>query len=237
MSSNTNRRGRHPYSRPPPPNNPDGQWVHDMAPGSAEEHKARPINSTTGDESARLLVSNLHYEVTEKDLSMIFGTIGTLSCEPTIRVCTALRSLNWRRQRNIYSCERCETCSKAIGWGHGEAMVVKLDSPPPGSRHQPTGRNATNTLLSRMEKKPLVDRLAEGAREASKKNTNDKAGPGPGPGPARSVRGKGKPTGGKGPRAKPAPKTAEDLDKELEAFMGEGDTKGENNKEEDISMA
>ncbi|CAE6429192.1 unnamed protein product [Rhizoctonia solani] len=225
-------------SRPPPPNNPDGQWVHDMAPGSAEEHKARPINSTTGDESARLLVSNLHYEVTEKDLSMIFGTIGTLSCEPTIRYDRSGRSTGVANVTFTHARDAKLAQKQLDGvMAKGEAMVVKLDSPPPGSRHQPTGRNATNTLLSRMEKKPLVDRLAEGAREASKKNTNDKAGPGPGPGPARSVRGKGKPTGGKGPRAKPAPKTAEDLDKELEAFMGEGDTKGENNKEEDISMA
>ncbi|CCO29372.1 hypothetical protein BN14_03383 [Rhizoctonia solani AG-1 IB] len=86
MSSNTNRRARHPYTRPPPPNNPGGQWVHDMAPGSTEDRKPRPaVSSGTGDEPARLLVSNLHYEVTEKDLSSIFGTIGTLLREPTIR--------------------------------------------------------------------------------------------------------------------------------------------------------
>jgi hypothetical protein len=104
-----------------------------------------------------------------------------------------------------------------------------------------------------MEKKPLVDRLAEG--EGSKKcatfhfgnhdtyitggffyrNTNDKASPGPGP--TRSARGRGKPAGGKGPRTRAAPKTAEDLDKELEAFMGDGDSKDEKSKEEDVSMA
>ncbi|KAF8761168.1 C-terminal duplication domain of Friend of PRMT1 [Rhizoctonia solani] len=160
-------------------------------PGSAEEHKARPINSTTGDESARLLVSNLHYEVTEKDLSMIFGTIGTLSCEPTIRYDRSGRSTGVANVTFTHARDAKLAQKQLDGvMAKGEAMVVKLDSPPPGSRHQPTGRNATNTLLSRMEKKPLVDRLAEGAREASKKNTNDKAGPGPGP--ARSVRGKGK---------------------------------------------
>ncbi|CAE6418987.1 unnamed protein product [Rhizoctonia solani] len=235
MSSNTNRRARHPYTRPPPPNNPGGQWVHDMAPGSTEDRKPRPaVSSGTGDEPARLLVSNLHYEVTEKDLSSIFGTIGTLLREPTIRYDRSGRSTG---VANItYSHARdAKLAQKQLDgvMAKGEAMVVKLDSPPPGARPQPTGRNSTNSLLNRMEKKPLVDRLAEG--EGSKKNTNDKASPGPGP--TRSARGRGKPAGGKGPRTRAAPKTAEDLDKELEAFMGDGDSKDEKSKEEDVSMA
>ena len=41
----------------------------------------------------------------------------------------------------------------------------------------------------------------------------------------------------KGTKAKTAPKTAEDLDKELEAFMGEGDSKeAPKDKEEDVAM-
>ncbi|KEP55784.1 RNA recognition motif protein [Rhizoctonia solani 123E] len=233
MSSNTSRRGRHPYSRPPPPNNPDGQWVHDMAPGSTEDRKPRPISSNTGgDEPARLVVSNLHYEVTEKDLSSIFGTIGTLLREPTIRYDRSGRSTGVATIMFTHAKEAKLAQKQLDGvMAKGEAMVVKFDSPSPSSRAQPAGRNATNTLLSRMDKKPLVDRMSEG--DASKKNTDDKAGPGP----ARGARGRGKQVGGKAPRAKAAPKTAEDLDKELEAFMGEGDAKGEKDKEEDVSMA
>lgn len=52
----------------------------------------------------------------------------------------------------------------------------------------------------------------------------------------RNAREKGKQAPAKGPKAKPAPKTAEDLDKELEAFMGEGDSKAPKDKEEDIAM-
>ena len=87
MSSNSQRRGRKPYSvssknivlccllmfpqRPPPADESgDGQWVHDMAPGADEGRKPRPNNSNTGNEPTRLLVSNLHYEVTQKDLSV-----------------------------------------------------------------------------------------------------------------------------------------------------------------------
>ncbi|CAE6533284.1 unnamed protein product [Rhizoctonia solani] len=232
MSSNTSRRGRHPYSRPPPPNDPDGQWVHDMAPGSTEDRKPRPTNSSTGDEPARLVVSNLHYEVTQKDLSSIFGTIGTLLREPTIRYDRSGRSTGVATVMFAHVREARLAQKQLDGvMAKGQAMVVKFDSPPPGSRPQSTGRNSTNTLLSRMEKKPLADRMSEG--DTSKQNTNDKAAPGP----ARSARGKGKQAGGKGPRIKPAPKTAEDLDKELEAFMGDGDAKAEKDKEEDISMA
>ncbi|CAE6535332.1 unnamed protein product [Rhizoctonia solani] len=232
MSSNTNRRGRQPYSRPPPPNDPDGQWVHDMAPGSAEERKPRPISSSTGDEPARLIVSNLHYEVTQKDLASIFGTIGTLLREPTIRYDRSGRSTGVATIVFTHTREAKLAQKQLDGvMAKGEAMVVKLDSPPPSSRPQPTGRNSTSTLLSRMEKKPLVDRMSEGG--ASKKNTNDKAGPGP----VRNARVGGKQVGGKGPRVKSAPKTAEDLDKELEAFMGEGDAQAEKEKGEDVSMA
>ncbi|KAJ1311223.1 hypothetical protein OPQ81_009723 [Rhizoctonia solani] len=216
MSSNTNRRGRHPYSRPPPPSDPDGQWVHDMAPGSAEDRKPRPVSTNTGDEPARLLVSNLHYEVTQKDLASIFGNIGTLLREPTIRYDRSGRSTGVATVVFTHARDANLAQKRLDGvMAKGEAMVVKLDSAPPGSRPQLTGRNSTNTLLSRMDKKPLVDRMSEG--DASKKNTNDK----PGPGPTRGTRGRGE----------------TDLDKELEAFMGEGDAKAEKDKDQDVSMA
>lgn len=91
MSSNSERRGRKPYAvslttasphvflmfsqRPPPPDESgDGQWVHDMAPSANESRKPRPNTSNTGSEPTRLLVSNLHYEVTQKDLSVCLTT-------------------------------------------------------------------------------------------------------------------------------------------------------------------
>ena len=234
MSSNTNRRGRQPYSRPPPPNDADGQWVHDMAPGSGgstEERKPRP--STGGNEPARLIVSNLHYEVTQKDLSSIFGTIGTLLREPTIRYDRSGRSTGVATVVFTHARDAKLAQKQLDGvLAKGEAMSIKLDSAPPSSKGQASGgRASTNTLLSRMDKKPLADRMSEG--DAPKKGANDK------PGPARNPRGKGKqgPGGGKGGRVKSAPKTAEDLDKELEAFMGDGDAKGEKDKEEDVAMA
>lgn len=125
-------------------------------------------------------------------------------------------------------------------------MSIKIDSTPQGSKAQASGgRASTNTLLSRMDKRPLADRMSEGdapnkygftcvwvssPTHAFLRGADEK------PGPVRNPRGKGKQGGGKGGRVKSAPKTAEDLDKELEAFMGEGDAKGEKDKE-DVAMA
>jgi hypothetical protein len=61
-------------------------------------------------------------------------------------------------------------------------------------------------------------------------------------GPVRNARPKGKQGtsnqgAARGPRVKAAPKTAEDLDKELEAFMGDGEGKSSKEKEVDVAMA
>ncbi|KAF9051494.1 hypothetical protein BJ165DRAFT_1449125 [Panaeolus papilionaceus] len=84
-----------PYSRPSPRPNVNGQWLHDKAPtGPARGRIApNPIRKAMAVTPAipagmnnRLRVSNLHYEVTPKDLMSIFGQIGTLVREPLLRV-------------------------------------------------------------------------------------------------------------------------------------------------------
>jgi len=74
------RGGRKPYERPEWRSRADNgeQWLHDKAPNF---NAVSPVES-----QAKLVVSNLHYSVTEKDLSKIFGVIGTLVREPVIRV-------------------------------------------------------------------------------------------------------------------------------------------------------
>ncbi|KAF8609604.1 RNA-binding domain-containing protein [Ceratobasidium sp. AG-I] len=237
MSSNSQRRGRKPYARPPPVDESgDGQWVHDMAPGADEGRKPRPSNPSTGNEPTRLLVSNLHYEVTQKDLSSIFGTIGTLLREPTIRYdrsgrSTGVATVLFTNARDAKVAQRQLDGVLA----KGEAMSIKIDSAPSAGPRAGGGRVSSNTLLNRMGKKPLADRLAEG--ETSKSAGASSGGK---VGPVRNAREKGKQAPAKGPKApkaKTAPKTAEDLDKELEAFMGEGDSKeAPKDKGEDVAM-
>ncbi|KAG9101688.1 hypothetical protein FS749_004497 [Ceratobasidium sp. UAMH 11750] len=222
-------RGRKPYTRPPPPvESADGLWVHDMAPGGDEGRKPRPSTSNTVTESNRLLVSNLHYEVTQKDLASIFGTIGTLLREPTIRYDRSGRSTGVATVQFV-NARDAKLAQKQLDGvlAKGEAMNIKFDTAHPYRSRTTEGRTSTNALLNRMDKKPLADRLAD---SGSAKSAGDQVGP------VRSAKQKGKTTG-KPARTKPAPKTAEDLDKELEAFMGESEEKAPKEKEEDTAMA
>ncbi|KAG9126421.1 hypothetical protein FRC07_003481, partial [Ceratobasidium sp. 392] len=226
-------RGRKPYARPPPPaESADGQWVHDMAPGADEGRKARPSSSNAVSDSTRLHVSNLHYEVTQKDLSSIFGTIGTLSREPIIRYDRSGRSTGVATVQFVHARDAKLAQKQLDGvLAKGEAMSIKLDIAPPPRSRGGDGRTSTNTLLNRMDKKPLADRLAD---SGSTKTSGDQVGP------VRNARQKGKAPAKQGAakpaRSKPAPKTAEDLDKELEAFMGESEDKTSKGKEEDVAM-
>ncbi|KAG6335124.1 hypothetical protein ID866_3964 [Astraeus odoratus] len=75
-------RNRKPYSRP---RRSDGFWLHDQGP----PHKRNAAPDSTSPAvvpNTKLIVSNLHYEVTPKDLVSIFGQVGTLVREPFIRV-------------------------------------------------------------------------------------------------------------------------------------------------------
>ncbi|KAG9104883.1 hypothetical protein FRC06_006708 [Ceratobasidium sp. 370] len=226
-------RGRKPYARPPPPaESADGLWVHDLAPGADEGRKARPSSSNAASESNRLYVSNLHYEVTQKDLASIFGTIGTLLREPTIRYdrsgrSTGLATVQFANARDAKLAQKQLDGVLA----KGEAMSIKLDTGHPPRSRAAEGRTSTSALLNRMDKKSLADRLAD---SGSTKPAGDQLGP------VRSAKQKGKTAGkhasGKPARTKPAPKTAEDLDKELEAFMGEGEEKASKEKEDDTTM-
>ncbi|KAG6806934.1 hypothetical protein H0H93_002201, partial [Arthromyces matolae] len=67
----------------------DGQWLHDKAPtgprGDGGRSKPAAVPAAIATPNTKLVVSNLHYEITAKDLTAIFGQIGTLVREPLIR--------------------------------------------------------------------------------------------------------------------------------------------------------
>ncbi|KAF5310737.1 hypothetical protein D9619_007891 [Psilocybe cf. subviscida] len=90
MSSFRNTQ-RKPYSRPAPRGDVDGQWLHDKAPtgprGRAALGKgAAPAPTGPAVPNSKLIVSNLHYEITPQNLTSVFGQIGTLVREPLLRV-------------------------------------------------------------------------------------------------------------------------------------------------------
>ncbi|KAF7980579.1 hypothetical protein HWV62_37757 [Athelia sp. TMB] len=200
------------FQRPEP--RADGMWVHDRAPGTN-----RSANIPTGPSrsegglNSKLVVSGLHYEITPKDLTAIFGQIGTLVREPLIRYDRSGRSSGVA----IISFETPAEATRAKKQfdgilAKGQPMSIAYDQGP--SRRQ-GGRavSAPTSLLNRIEKPPLADRL-------SKDDTSTRASTSKGPGPIRSKRGGG--GARSAPRAPKKPKTAEDLDNELDLFMGDG---------------
>jgi hypothetical protein len=62
---------RVPQRRSPSGTMPDGQWLHDKAPGAERSRAPRTSEPTVSNApSAKLLVDNLHYEVSERDLAV-----------------------------------------------------------------------------------------------------------------------------------------------------------------------
>ncbi|TFY55985.1 hypothetical protein EVG20_g9111 [Dentipellis fragilis] len=156
----------------------DGAWLHDKA--AFGTSRTAPAAATTEPTAAnsKLVVSNLHYEITPKDLMAIFGQIGTLVRQP---------------------------------------MDIAFDNTP--LPRQPR-HSAPGSLINRIQKAPLIERLgrAEGEAKASLVKATRGAAVTRGRG-----RGRGARSGGGTKREKSKPKTAEDLDKELDAFIRDGD--------------
>ncbi|KLO14403.1 hypothetical protein SCHPADRAFT_939589 [Schizopora paradoxa] len=237
---------RKPYERPSS-RTTEGLWMHDRAPGvpSAVLNTTGKATGTTVD--TKLVVSNLHYNITSKDLIDIFGQVGTLVDEPKIKLpflsfvdidtfllfgpvyAHARTNIQYDKSGRstgiaFIHYETAAEASKAMRnydgkLAKGERMSIAYDA----HRHPGTRRvvSAPGSLADRIQKPPLLARLgAEPAKKA--KDTSSKA-----PtetGPVRTKKSKrGGATGGN-PRPekfKKEAKTQEDLDKELDAFMAE----------------
>ncbi|KAJ8501612.1 hypothetical protein ONZ45_g12091 [Pleurotus djamor] len=193
-----NYRGRKPSSRP----SVEGQWLHDKAPGFKDT--AAPANgaSTTPTKGSKLVVAGLHYEITQKDLNYDRSGrstgVATITYETQAEAAKALSQFNGLLAK-------------------GQPMEISYDTSVP--RH-PARKTTTTSLINRIQKQPLLNRLAGDAMkvddDSSKERTSSTRGRGQRG--ARLGRGRGRGAG----RAPRKPQTAEDLDKELEAFMGDG---------------
>ncbi|KAF5336196.1 hypothetical protein D9611_006187 [Ephemerocybe angulata] len=113
----------------------------------------------------------------------------------------------------------------------GQPMSIKIASRPPiAPRRIASAPPSTLSLLNRIEKPPLLARVARDDTDASRTPTGPRGAGGRGVGPIRSrgqhqpsARGGPKNKGGRGGRESKKPKTAEDLDKEIDAFMGDSE--------------
>ncbi|RDB29947.1 THO complex subunit 4-A [Hypsizygus marmoreus] len=225
MSSfHSNRGARKPYSRPTTQGDADGQWLHDKAPTGPRAD----LSSATGRSrlaptpaalNSKLVVSNLHYEITPKDLTAIFGQIGTLVREPLIRYDRSGRSSGTA----IISFETAAEATRAKKQfdgilAKGQPMSIAYDTLPP--RQPRRSASAPTSLLNRIQKPPLLDRLSR-----DDVNVKTPSGPRGGIGPIRSrpIRGGAAPRPASARAGPKKPKTAEELDKELDAFMGDSE--------------
>ncbi|KAF7426324.1 hypothetical protein PC9H_008692 [Pleurotus ostreatus] len=210
-----NFRGRSkPHSRTPA----DGQWLHDKAP-TGRSRDVSPKGSINSSPGSRLVVAGLHYEITPKDLNAIFGQVGTLISEPFIRYDRSGRSTGVA----IVTYETTEEASKALKQfngllAKGQPMDISFDTSAP----RPSRKSTTTALLNRIQKQPLLSRLAADSEDAEM-STKDSDRRRTGSLRSRGRRiGRGAQGGGRrGGKAERKPQTAEDLDKELEAFMGD----------------
>ncbi|KAJ7247881.1 hypothetical protein B0H12DRAFT_1124416 [Mycena haematopus] len=228
MASFRSRVVRKPYNRPSPRANIDGQWLHDMADDDNTSFNgngnSRPrLAAAVGGPSTKLVVTNLHYEISPKDLANIFGQIGVLVSEPQIRYDRSGRSSGTATVAFETLAEATRAKKEYEGLtAKGQPMSIAFDvTPPRQPRVRSSSAPTTSSLLNRIQKPPLLDRLSVGSKDDS---ALPRA-PRNGAGPIRTARGSQKPArGGRAaaaPRKSKAPKTAADLDKELDAFMGD----------------
>ncbi|KAL0578996.1 hypothetical protein V5O48_002991 [Marasmius crinis-equi] len=216
-----NRGTRKPYSRP----NVNEQWVHDKAPGTktAPNHEEKPrLPSSTTTVTTKLQVSNLHYEVTPKDLAGTNLDLAALLPEtkanqPPVTFYIIKYDRSGRSSGvAIISYETPAEATRAKKQfdgilAKGQPMSITYDSGPP---RPPRRAVSGSALINRIQRPPLKERLA--ADDSQIKEST-------GPGPVRSrPRRRGGPNKASAPRQDPKkPKTAEELDKELDAFMGD----------------
>ncbi|KAF8137590.1 hypothetical protein EV363DRAFT_1254473 [Boletus edulis] len=212
MAQLKSNRPRKPYARP---RGSDGAWLHDRAPLSSAKANSAIAPATSA--NAKLVVSNLHYEITPKDLVSIFGQIGTLVREPLIRYDRSGRSSGVA----IISYEKPAEASRAKKeyegkLAKGQPMEITFDSAPPRRvRSASMPGLSTASLLNRIERPSLAERLGSG--EDVKQST---AGPIRARAP-RSARPVVAPRSRVNRPTRPKVKTAEELDRELDVFMAD----------------
>ncbi|PCH35308.1 hypothetical protein WOLCODRAFT_139847 [Wolfiporia cocos MD-104 SS10] len=197
-----------PYTRPMPRSRAsDGQWLHDKAPGASTAVQSG--GSTSSSQTAKIIVSNLHYELTTKDLTQIFGAMGTLVREPLIRYDRSGRSSGVAIITYEIPAE-AEAAKDAFNGKllKGQPMTIAFYTPPQQQLRGNRRNSAPTSLLHRIQKPPLLDRLST---DESKRPTIPTAPKKNGLGPVR--------TKARAPRVPKKPKTAEELDMELDAFM------------------
>ncbi|KAL8279597.1 hypothetical protein RQP46_007910 [Phenoliferia psychrophenolica] len=237
----TNKRSRgSPYARVAPPS--DG-WKHDLYGSSAtDEAEARgeKRGGAGGGDRRRtknLVISNLHYDVSERELEHLFVQVGPLKNAPSIKFDRSGRSTGYAYLGYATEKEAVEA-KEAFDGALAKGQNIKVDFDTRVERVVPE----PGTLLARLaaddkDSKPRRSDRSERSGDASTRFAAPAARRG-GSGAVRGDRGVGMARRGGGPREggggggrekreKRGPATTDDLDKELEAFMAVPAKEGE----------
>ncbi|GAA5991729.1 hypothetical protein JCM11641_004845 [Rhodosporidiobolus odoratus] len=202
------------------PNAPQGR-------GSLAARLGPGGSSDSGRKTNKLVIRNLHYEVSERELELLFVQIGPITSGPKIKFDRSGRSegVAWI----TYGSEEHATQAKEAFNGapaKGQAIEVDYDFRPDRIAG-PGGASAPGTLLARLNADPTrgpkfaTPTGPSGGR--APRGRGERTVSGNGGAPRGGAGGRGAAGGGRGGRGearqKREPKTNDDLDKELEAFM------------------
>ncbi|KAI0298003.1 hypothetical protein BC826DRAFT_1124242 [Russula brevipes] len=188
----------------------DTVWVHDRAPGTPRA--ATQSSDVTAPLNNKLMVTNLHYEITPKDLTAIFGQMGTLVREPFIRYDRSGRSSGVAIITFETPAEATRAKKQLNGvLAKGQPISIEFDQGMPRRASAPA-----SSLLNRIQKPPLLDRLGQAQTNAKASLIHNRR--------LGSIRGRGRGRGAgvgaaRGRTSTAPPKSAAELDSELDAFM------------------
>ncbi|ORY55558.1 hypothetical protein BCR35DRAFT_221547 [Leucosporidium creatinivorum] len=247
-----------PYSRP------EGSWKHDMYSNKPNASAASDRSYTTPKQdqgkSAKLQITNVHYEVSERELELLFAQIGPIASGPKIK------SLSFRLTNNQFdrsgrslgvawvtftSEDHAAQAKEAFDGALAKGQEIKVEFDYHLNRGSERGQLAPGSLIARLEEPASNRRRSAGAggppRDAPRgpRVSTERGVGAPVRGAARGG-GRGGARGGREPRAKREPKTQDDLDAELEAFMSApapkdagvvAGTSAESNAAPDVEMA
>ncbi|GAA5966607.1 hypothetical protein JCM3765_005673 [Sporobolomyces pararoseus] len=188
-----------------------------------------PLGPGKGARSSKLLIKDLHYEVSERELELLFVQIGPIASGPKIKFdksgrSTGLAYIGYTNEEHAKQAK--EAFDGALA--KGQNIRVEYDFRPERTQAAP------GSLLARLDSNPSASRGGRGGAASSirggRPHVGAQRGVGSDPRPPRSVGGAtggprsarggaGAGAGGRGGKVRREPKTNEDLDKELEAFM------------------
>ncbi|KAI0246661.1 hypothetical protein BJV78DRAFT_1286191 [Lactifluus subvellereus] len=215
----------------------DNVWVHDRAPGAPRT--ATQSHDLSAQPSNKLIVTNLHYEITPKDLTVYFAILSLHSRVMTFRAISRqfLDKLARSGRSSGVAIVTFETPAEATRAKKQLDGVLAKGQPISIGFDQGTPRRASApapSLLNRIQKPPLLNRLGQAQSNAKASLIQSKK--------LGTLRGRVRTRGtGRSRTSVAPPKSAAELDSEIDAFMavdgGSGTPSAKPAENGDVEMA